>query len=89
MPVVNVLRAGHPKGTNIVSSGHPNTVIYKSTGFPTKRYGGKHEIPPFPLQAKKGGARGMEAHVVIATLIVQRCLKVAREDISGKIGDII
>jgi len=31
----------------------------------------------------------MEAHVVIATLIVKRYLKVAREDISGKIGDII
>ena len=31
----------------------------------------------------------MEAHVVIVTLIVERCLKVAREDISGKIGDII
>ena len=30
----------------------------------------------------------MEAHVVIVTLIVERCLKVAVEDISGKIGDI-
>ena len=31
----------------------------------------------------------MKAHMVIATLIVERCLKVAGEDISGKIGDII
>lgn len=74
---------------NIVSSGYFNIVIYKSIGFLIKRYGGKYEILFFLLQVKKGGVRGMEVYVVIVIFIVERCLKVVREDILGKIGDII
>ena len=58
-------------------------------GFPTKWEGRIQKMPYLPFQAKKCGTGWVKAHMIITALIIECFLKMARENITWEIRNII
>ena len=89
MTIVYILRHRNPKRTCCTRNGKTEMVIYISTRLRSERESAKDKINTIPFQAKKSPRQRMEQHMLIATFIIKRGLKMSRKNIPGQVRKVV